>query len=174
MTTRAGWWVALLLTLLGPAGCFYPPPAKPLAEATNQVVLHLPYDLAWHAVKEVVKQNGYRVSALDPNYGIIQTQAGPFTLRVADCGQLKGVATKYNAEPDIDSSTVYNFYVKPDGPEASIVRVEATFLAALHVPLHTPRPFQCVSRGVEEFRLLTEIREQADKTHRQSFGSSAN
>lgn len=161
-------WFCLLAALLGSvcAGCFYPPIEKPPTAKQDRIVLSLPYDLAWQAVNAVVAQNGYQVIVRDPNRGLIETQTNHFTLRDADCGQLKSVAGRYPAEPNQAASAVYNFSVKPNGKEASIVEVRATFSAPLHVPLHPPRDVQCVSRGTQEARLLKEVAQQARLTHR--------
>jgi len=152
------------------AGCFYPPRQKPIPATSTEVTLATPYDLAWDAVHTVIKRNGYNVIADDPNNGILETQAlGGFTLKDADCGKLKGIAGKYQAEPDADSSAVYNFQIKPRGNEASVVSVQAVFTAPLHIPMHPTSDVQCVSRGVEESRLLKEISEQAANEHRPEF-----
>jgi hypothetical protein len=143
-------------------GCFYPPVEKPLSPKSTQVTLSVPYDLAWDAVQAVVARNEFKIIADDPNNGILETQAtGGFSLAAADCGTLKGIVGKYKAEPDADASAVYNFLVKPQGGEASVVGLQATFTAPLHIPMHPMSDVQCVSRGTEESRLLQEVSEQA-------------
>lgn len=143
-------------------GCFYPPVEKPLPPKSTQLTLSVPYDLAWDAVQTVVARNNFKIIADDPNNGILETQAtGGFSLTAADCGALKGIVGKYKAEPDADASAVYNFLVKPQGGEASVVTLQATFTAPLHVPMHPMSDVQCVSRGIEESRLLQEVSEQA-------------
>jgi hypothetical protein len=165
-------WFCCLAALLTCTGCFYPPLEKPPTRKKDRIMLSLPYDLAWDAVNAVVARNGYQVIARDPNHGIIETQTNHFTLRDADCGQLKSVAGKYPAEPSQAASAVYNFSVKPNGTEASIVSVRATFSAPLHVPLHPPRDVQCVSLGTQEARLLKEIAQEARLTHRPIYRKS--
>lgn len=163
-----------LLLALGAAGCFYPPTQKPAATDSGQITLALPFDLAWDAVHAVIAKNGYRIIAEDPNNGIIETQSDTgFTLKDADCGDLRGIATRYHAEPDPGSSAVYNFAVKPQGDEASRVSLQAVFTSSLHVPLHTMSETNCVSRGLQEARLLHEIAEQARTEHRPEFKPSS-
>jgi hypothetical protein len=148
-------------------GCFYPPIQKPLSARAKQVTIALPYDLAWDAVHAVIEQNFYKIVMQNPDVGIIEAQAaGGFTLKDADCGNLKGIAGRYKAEPDPNASAVYDFELKPIGGETTAVSVQATFTAPLHVPLHPPSYEQCVSRGVQEARLLGEISSQALREHR--------
>jgi hypothetical protein len=159
-----------LFLALAAAGCFYPPTAKPVAYDKYQLALALPFDLAWDAVHTVIADNGLHIIAEDPNNGIIESQAVTgFNLKDADCGDLRGIATKYHAEPDAGSSAVYNFAVKPQGNEASVVSLQAVFTSPLHVPLHTLSEENCVSRGLQEARLLKEIAQQAQKEHRPEF-----
>jgi hypothetical protein len=159
-----------LLLATGVAGCFYPPTRTPVPDASNQITLALPFDLAWDSVHTVVADNGFHIIAEDPNNGIIESQAiGGFSLKDADCGDLRGIALKYRAEPDPGSSAVYNFAVKPDGNEASIVVLQAVFTSPLHVPLHPMSAENCVSTGMQEARLLKQIEEQARKEHRPEF-----
>ncbi len=150
-------------------GCFYPPTEKPPPPSEEKVTIGQPYDIVWDAVHNVIKEHKLRVNADDPNQGIVETETNRFTLEDADCGKLKGVSTKYAAEPDRAATAVYYFKVKPAGHEASTVSVQATFSAPLYVPLHTPRDEQCVSRGKAEARLLSEIAEEAAATHRPTF-----
>jgi hypothetical protein len=136
----------------------------------TELKLALPYDLAWDAVHTVIADNEYRIIVEDPNEGVIETEAaGTFTLADADCGHLSGIAGKYRARPNKDSSVVYNFHVRPEGGEASVVGVDATFTAPVQIPLRPPSGVQCVSRGVQEARLLDEVAAQAKKTHRPHF-----
>lgn len=159
-----------LVVALAAAGCFYPPTKKPAAGAPNQLTLALPFDLAWEAVHTVIADNGFRIIAEDPNNGIIETQAATgFSLKDADCGQLRAIATKYRAEPDAGSSAVYNFAVKPQGNEASVVVLQAVFTSPLHVPMHPISDENCVSRGTQEAQLYKEIEAQAQKEHRPEF-----
>jgi len=148
-------------------GCFYPPVEKPLPPRSTQVTLSVPYDLAWDAIQAIVARNECKIIADDPNNGILETQAtGGFSLAAADCGALKGIVGKYKAEPDADASAVYNFLVKPQGNEASVVSLQATFTAPLHIPMHPMSDVQCVSRGTEESRLLQEVSDQTVQERR--------
>jgi len=159
-----------LLLVMTAAGCFYPPTQKPVADDRNQITLALPFDLAWDAVHTVIADNGYHIIAEDPNNGIVESQAvGGFSLKDADCGDVRGIALKYRAEPDPGSSAVYNFAIKPQGNEASVVSLQAVFTSPLHVPMHPMSAENCVSRGVQETRLLKQIEEQAHKEHRPEF-----
>lgn len=144
------------------AACFYPPQQRPLPDSRTHLILHSPYYKVWDAVHEVIVKNDYRIIVENPDQGTIEAQAaGSFTLADADCGKLTAVGRKYNAEPDPDATALYDFQIKPRGNEASIVEVEGTYTAPLHVPLHPVRGEQCVSRGTQEARLLTEIAQQA-------------
>jgi hypothetical protein len=161
--------VFLIVPVLA-AGCFYPPEQKPLPAKSTEVTLAIPYDLGWDAVHVVINKNNFRIITENPDTGMLEAEApGSFTLNDADCGKLKGIASKYAAEPDPDSSAVYDFHVKPKGNEATTVEVQATFSAPLHVPLHPLRGEQCVSRGTQEARLLREISLQARNEHRPNF-----
>ncbi|MGA7871939.1 MAG: hypothetical protein WCA22_13715 [Candidatus Binatus sp.] len=158
-----------LIALLFVAGCFYPPVTQPPPDAQQQVVIPLPYDLAWDAVNGVITQNSFHVQAQDMTNGIIEAVGPRFTLRDADCGKIKSIAGAYTAEPEPDSSSVYNFLVRPRGPEASLVEVRATFNSAVKVPLHPATDVDCVSHGIQESNLLREVLVQAKKTHRPVF-----
>jgi hypothetical protein len=169
MFLRAG----IAIITAGLAGCFYPPQQRPIPQSRTQVTLDLPYYRAWDAVHKVVERNYYRVITEDPDRGTIEAQAvGGFTLADANCGRLRGIAGKYEAQPDLASSAIYDFQVKPQGNEAASVNVQATFTAPLHVPLHPPRGEQCVSRGTQEARLLAEISQQARNEHDSGFEPS--
>jgi hypothetical protein len=160
----------LVPLVLAAAGCFYPPTRKPVPDASNQITLALPFDLAWDAVHTVVAANDFHIIAEDPNNGIIESQAvGGFSLKDADCGDLRGIALKYRAEPDPGSSAVYNFVVKPNGNEASTVVLQAVFTSPLQVPLRPMSAENCVSTGAQEARVLKQIEEQARKEHRPEF-----
>jgi hypothetical protein len=170
MSTDAGWWISAACAITATiAGCFYPPTQKPPSQARNQVVLDQPYDLAWDAVHHVIRKNALHIYAEDPNHGIIETETNHFTLKDADCGKLKGIIGKYDAEPDQAATAVYNFEVRPKGRKASTVSVQATFSAPLYVPLHPPRDVQCVSRGKAEARLLDQVTAEAATVRRPTF-----
>jgi hypothetical protein len=146
------------------AGCFYPPTAQPPAEQVTRTMVPLPYDLTWTAVNDVIRQNGYKVVAANPNHGIIEVQGRSFSLQDADCGQIKGVVGTYAATPETDASAVFNFHVSPVSNEKSAVEVRATFASPLKVPLHPMQNEECVSRGAQESRLLRQILAQATVT----------
>ena len=78
-----------LLAALSAAGCIYPPTTQPPPDAHQQVVIPLPYDLAWDAVNHVIAQNSLRIQAQDSNAGIIETVGPRFTLHDADCGRIQ-------------------------------------------------------------------------------------
>ena len=159
-----------IVIAIGLAGCFYPSLMAPPGPNRTERMLALPYDLAWDAVHVVIADNEYRIIVENPNEGLIETEAaGSFTLADADCGRLSGIVGKYRALPNKDSSVVYNFHVRPAGNEGSVVGVEGTFTAPLQIPLRPPSGVQCVSRGVQEARLLEAIAAQAKKTHRPRF-----
>lgn len=158
------------LLALAIAGCFYPPAQHPVPENRDQLTLKLPFDLAWDAVHTVIAKNRLQIIAEDPDNGIIESQAATgFTVEDADCGKVRGIVGKYRAEPDAGSSAVYNFAVKPHGNEASVVSVQAVFTSSVHIPMHPMSGENCVSRGVQEKRLLKQIAEQARKGHRPEF-----
>jgi hypothetical protein len=162
--------LVLVLSIAAIAGCFYPPQQKPLPGRSTEVTVPVAYDLTWDAVHSVISANGYRVIRENPDQGIVEAQAvGGFTLKDADCGKLKGIAGNYEAEPDPDASAVYDFQVKPKGTGASTVGIQATFSAPLHIPMHPVSDEQCVSRGIEEARLLEQISRQASMEHRPKF-----
>jgi hypothetical protein len=148
------------------AGCFYPSQQKPPQPDRTTVTLDLPYDLAWDAVHTVVVQNAFHLVTENPDAGTLEVQAvGGFTLNDANCGQIRGIAGKVPVEPDPDASIVYDFKVAAHEPHTSIVSLSTTFTAPLHVPLHQPSDVQCTSRGIQETRLLKQIREQALLEH---------
>jgi hypothetical protein len=148
------------------AGCLYPPVTQAPPDAQQEVVIPLPYDLAWDAVTAVITENSFRVNAQDMTNGIIEAAGPRFTLHDADCGKIKSVAGAYTAEPQANSSSVYNFLVRPRGPEATIVEVRATFNSSVNVPLHPATDVDCVSHGIQESNLLREVLVEAKKTHR--------
>lgn len=170
MITFVRRWTAAALAMAAMAsGCFYPPTQKPPAPGKDELTLRKPYDLVWDAVHNVIKQNKLQINADDPNQGIVETETDHFTLKDADCGKIKGVSTRYAAEPDRAATVVYYFKVKPKGHEACVVSVQATFSAPLYVPLHPPRDVQCVSRGKAEARLLEQIAREAAAIQRPTF-----
>ncbi len=142
---------------MGLAACYYSAQTQPPPEAKTQTVVTVPYDLTWDAIHSVINQHNLKVLADDPNHGIVEAEAHAFTLGDADCGQMKSVAGRYDAEPDAGGSAVYNFKAEPAGPESTALSLSATYTTPLHVPLHPVSDFQCVSRGTQEARLLKEI-----------------
>ncbi len=165
----ARWRSPLLLLITMVAGCFYPPQTKPPSpDHPLSVTLDQPYDLAWNTVQAVVEKNEFKVIVANPNDGTLEAQAvgRGFTLQDADCGKVRGIGSTLDAEPDFNSSAVYDFHVQTKGQEASTVSVEATFSAPLHVPLHPVTDVRCTSRGRQEARLLDEIKKEAPKQRR--------
>src|ERR1700676_4416519 len=142
-------------------GCYYPAKIQPPPQAKTETTVKIPYDLTWDAVHTVVNRNEYKILGDDPNHGIVEAEAHSFTLADADCGQMKSVANRYDAEPDPGGSAVYNFKVEPAGPQSTNLSVSATYSTPLHVPFHPITDFQCVSRGTQETRLLKEVENTA-------------
>jgi hypothetical protein len=172
MTSRTAIFSAIIIGTIpiGIGGCYYPAKLQPPAQAKTQTLVKVPYDLTWDAIQTVVNRNEYKVLGDDPNNGIVEAEAHSFTLADADCGQMKSVANRYDAQPDAGGSAVYNFKVEPAGPEATNLSVSATYSTPLHVPFHPVTDFQCVSRGTQEARLLKEVDSAAHSEHRPSPG----
>jgi hypothetical protein len=162
-----------LVLIAGIGGCYYPAQIQPPPVAKTKSVVKVPYDLTWDAVHTVVNKNDFKILGDDPNHGIVEAEAHTFTLADADCGQMKSVSSRYDAEPDAGGSAVYNFKVEPAGPEASSLSVNATYSTPLHVPFHRISDFQCVSRGTQETRLLNDIAETARTERRPTAGGFA-
>jgi hypothetical protein len=161
--------VLALIAAVSVAACFYPPVTQPPPDEKQQVVIPLPYDLGWDTVTAVISQNNFHVQAQDMTNGIIEAVGPRFTLHDADCGKIKSVAGSYTAEPEANSSSVYNFLVRPRGPEATLVEVRATFNSSVSVPLHPATDVDCVSHGIQESNLLREVLVEASKTHRPEY-----
>ena len=154
-------WLAFL------AGCFYP--AQTIAPPVKQTsaTIDAPYDLVWDAVHSVVVSEGAHIVTENPDAGAIEFQTvGGFTLADADCGKVRGIGGKVNAEPDPDSSSVFDVKVQPEARRVTRVSIAGTFTAPLHVPLHPMSDVQCISRGVQETRLLKRIEAQTLLEHR--------
>jgi hypothetical protein len=151
---------------LSAAGCYYPAQIQPPLQAKTQAVVTVPYDLTWDALHSVVAQHQFRILGDDPNHGIIEADAHSFTLADADCGQLKSVGSRYNAEPDPGGSAVYNFRAEPAGPESTSLSIAATYSTPVHIPFRPVGDYQCISRGTQEARLLSEIDTAAHSEHR--------
>jgi hypothetical protein len=173
MTSRTAIGLLILAGFqIGIDGCYYPAKTQPPPPAKTQAVVKVPYDLTWDAIKNVVDKNEYKILGDDPNHGIVEVESHSFTLSDADCGQMKSIANRYDAEPDPGGSAVYNFKVEPAGPESTSLTVNATYTTPLHVPFHPISDFQCVSRGTQEARLLKEVETAAHLEHRPSAASS--
>lgn len=162
-----------LLALIFLGSCFYPPQTQAPTVEHTQTEIKLPYDLALDAVMSVIKAHEFRVQANDPTHGVIEAQTVKFTVDDADCGIVGMVGGKEVATPTQDSSVVFTFHIKPDGPEASIVGIQAVFATPVRVPFHPMSNSECVSRGVREANLLKEIEQQAAVTHRPYKDASA-
>jgi hypothetical protein len=159
---------SILLIALIAAGCFHPAIAKPDA-APEKDSIKAPYDLVWDATLEVIKKNDLKVQAQDPVHGILEAQGRHFTLQDADCGLVATPLGKALNEPNDEATTVFNFYLAPDGPEATKLTVQGTFSSPGNAPFHPTRDLGCVSRGRQERRLFKEIKEDAAGQRRPEF-----
>ena len=156
----------IMLEAVCVAGCLYPPVTQPPPDEQQQVVIPLPYDLGWDAVNTVITQNHFHVQAQDMTNGIIEAVGPRFTLHDADCGKVKSVAGSYLAEPEANSSSVFNFLVRPRGREATLVEVRATFNSSVSVPLRPTTDVDCISHGIQESNLLREVLVAVKETRR--------
>jgi hypothetical protein len=147
------------------AGCFHEAIAKHQA-APEKNSVPAPYDQVWDATMEVVKNNQLKVQAQDPVHGIVEAQGRHFTLDDADCGVTGTPLGKVPAEPTDEATTVFNFYLAPDGPEATKLSIQATFSTPGNAPFHPTTNFNCVSKGRQEAKLLKEIKNAAGEQHR--------
>src|SRR5882757_3329359 len=161
--------LGMLAIVIAIGGCVYPPTTPPPSDDQQRVVIPLPYDLAWDAVNSVIQENKMRIQAQDSNHGIIEAVGPRFTLHDADCGRIKSVVGTYAAEPEPNSSSVYNFLVRPHGKEATTVEVRATFASPVRVPLRPTKDVDCVSHGTEESNLLRQLLVEAKQTQRPKF-----
>jgi len=148
------------------AGCYYPPVTQPPPEKKNHIVVPVPYDLTWDAVHTVAKNNDYKIEGDDPDHGIVEVEAHSFTLADADCGKMRSLGSKYDADPLPGGSAVYNFKVEPAGPQSTELSINATYSTPLHVPFERITDFQCVSHGTQETRLISEVEKAAEAAHR--------
>lgn len=150
------------------SGCFHAAiPKHDNAPKKNSIAA--PYDLVWDATIAVIRKNELKVQAQDPVHGIIEAQGRHFTLQDADCGEVSTPLGKMPAEPTDEATTVYNFYLKPDGPEATNVTIQATFSTPGNAPFRPTSNLECVSKGRQEARLLKQIAEQATHEKRPAF-----
>jgi hypothetical protein len=156
------------IVALGAAGCFHPAVAKHEA-APDKDSIKAPYDLVWDATLAVIKKNELKVQAQDPVHGILEAQGRHFTLADADCGLVATPFAKAPAEPTDEATTVYNFYLAPDGPEATSLSIQATFSSPGNAPFHPTADLGCVSNGRQEARLRKEIQEAAAKQRRPTY-----
>ncbi len=156
------------------AACFYPPTTVPPPDEKERTLVALPYDLAWDVVNNVIRRNGLHVDASEPSQrGIIEASGPRFSLQEADCGMVKSIGGTYAALPESNSTSVYNFLVKPHGPESTMVQVEVSYNSPVKVPFHTATDVDCISRGTDESRILSEIIAEARVTHRPEYYKSA-
>ncbi len=151
------------------AGCFKAAIPTKQETAPHNDSIPSPYDEVWDATLEVIKKNELKVQAQDPVHGIVEAQGRHFTLQDADCGMVGTPLGKAPAEPTDEATTVFNFYLKPDGPEATRVSIQATFSTPGNAPFHPITNFNCVSKGRQEARLLKEIAEAAARQHRPTY-----
>lgn len=150
-------------------GCFYPPMQKLPPPGSDRLALPMPYDLAWDATLQVLKDNDYRIYGQDPAHGIIEAQSHHFDLGDADCGNISSLGGKFPVEPGQDASAVYRFDLKANSPESTNLTVQATFQTPLRVPFHQLSNVECASHGVQEAKLLKEIKHQSSLTHRPAY-----
>ena len=132
-------------------------------------MIPLPYDLTWDVVSKVAKRDGLRVDVSDPNNHNLEMSGPRFTLQQADCGTIKSVAGEYAAQPEANSTSVYNFFIKPHGPEQTMVEVAVSYNSAVKVPLRPATDVDCISRGTDESRMLKEIIAEAKITQRPDY-----
>lgn len=150
------------------AGCFHEAVAK-REPAPDKVSIKAPYDEAWDATLEVVKNNQLRIQAQDPVHGILEAQGRHFTLQDADCGIVGTPLGKVPAEPTDEATTVFNFYLAPDGPEATALSIQATFSTPGNAPFHPTSNLNCVSKGRQEALLFDQIKQAASQQRRPAF-----
>jgi hypothetical protein len=150
-------------------GCFIPPHAPAPASRGDTVTLALPYDLAWQTVQQVIKRQGYKITAEDPNEGIIEAQAAAFAPADADCGSLNALLRSYAANPTAVATAVYNFRLTAESGESTAVSVKATFTTPVKAPLRHVTGVSCASRGTQEARLLDQIVLESAGARRPSF-----
>ncbi len=160
--------IVLCSTALACAGCFQPAASRPIQEPSKNSI-PAPYDEVWDATLQVVKNNQLKLQAQDPVHGIVEAQGRHFTLEDADCGMLGTPLGKQPAQPTQEATTVFNFYLKPDGPEATNLSIQATFSTPGRVPFHPTANIDCVSKGRQEALLLKQIKEAAAQQRRPVF-----
>ncbi len=168
--TRTGHYTIALAALaaLAAAGCFHAAVAEH-KRAPEKDSIAAPYDEVWDATLQVIKKNELKVQAQDPVHGILEAQGRHFTLQDADCGLVGTPLGKAPVEPTDAATTVFNFYLAPDGPEATRVSIQATFSTPGNAPFHPIVNINCISKGRQEARLLKEVREAAAQQRRPVF-----
>jgi len=159
--------LAVLLALC--AGCFYPPTTVPPADEQERTLVPLPFDLTWDLVNKVARRDGLRIDVADPNHFSLEASGPRFTLQQADCGTIKSIAGEYAALPEANSTSVYNFLIKPHGREHTMVEVAVSYNSPVKVPLRPATDVDCISRGTDESRMLKEILAEATVTHRPDY-----
>jgi len=164
-TIRSAATALIAATALLCAGCFHPAIAKHEPEPEKNSIPG-PYDEVWDATLEVIKNNQLKVQAQDPVHGIVEAQGRHFTLEDADCGMISTPLGKAPAEPTDEATTVFNFYLAPDGPEATRLSIQATFSTPGNAPFHPTTNFNCVSKGRLEAKLLKEIKQASAEQRR--------
>jgi len=159
--------ISTFLTLLAltAAGCFHEAVVRHDVEPVKNSI-PVPYDEVWDATLDVVKKNELKVQAQDPVHSILEAQGRHFTLKDADCGIVGTPLGKVPAEPTDEATTVFNFYLKPDGPEATSVSIQATFSTPGNAPFHPTTNLNCVSKGRYEALLLKQIKEASAEQRR--------
>jgi len=161
------------------AGCFYPPTTVPPEDEQERTLVPLPFDLTWDVVNKVARRDGLKIDVADPNQrpaprAVNLEASGPrFTLQQADCGTIKSIAGEYAALPEANSTSVYNFIIKPHGPEHTLVEVAVSYNSPVKVPLRPATDVDCISRGTDESRILKEIIAEAKITKRPDYSRRA-
>ena len=150
---------------LASSGCFHEAVARPEVKP-QKASIPAPYDEVWDATLEVIKNNQLKVQAQDPVHGILEAQGTSFTLKDADCGMVSTPLGKVPALPTYEATSVFNFYLKPDGPEAVNLSIEATFSTPGGAPFHPTTNVNCVSKGRQEALLFKEIKQAATQERR--------
>lgn len=147
-------------------GCFHEAIAPHETAPRKPGSIPSPYDEVWDATLQVIGSNQLRLQAQDPVHGIVEAQGRHFTLQDADCGVVGTPLGKTVAEPTDEATTVFNFYLKPDGPEATNLSIQATFSTPGNAPFHPTTNLDCVSKGRQERMLFKQIKEAAAQEHR--------
>jgi hypothetical protein len=156
----------LVVTVLAGTGCYHPALAPHDTPPPSKDGIPAPYDEVWDATLEVISNNELKVQAQDPVHGILEAQGRHFTLQDADCGLVGTPLGKVPAEPTVEATTVFNFYLKPDGPEATKVSIQATFSTPGNAPFHPVTNLDCISKGRQEALLLKQIKTAAARQRR--------